>query len=114
MALGDFTVNWWRRRFPKAHFSVPWMTNGYQILARQVTDDPYATALDFIRPFNHTLWATIIGILALISIMFTMIETATIREAVFRSLLRMQPPPEASVTEDSAVKSDEMSFSEGS
>jgi hypothetical protein len=87
------------------------MTGGFQILARQFPESLYRHAIDFCFPFTGTLWATIAGMLVVISVLITVIETAAIRKAVFRRLLRL--PPEPAVTEDGADKSEEMSFMEG-
>jgi hypothetical protein len=111
MALGDFTVNWWRQRFPHARFSTPWMLSGYQILARQWPEDPYTAALDFISPFELSLWGTIFGMLTGFSLMVIMIESASLRKAAMR-LLRGSRSQE-NETSDECRDHSAMDFAEG-
>ena len=82
MAFGDFTINWWRQSHPNARFSSPWMMGGYQILARQKPHDSFDWSVDFISPFEPSLWLIIFGMLIGLSVMVVLIESASALQAV--------------------------------
>ena len=73
MAVGDVTINWARRRLPRARFSRPFMTLGHQVLGRTKRMSPGVNFL-FLEPFTPSLWLLIIGNLGLLTFAIVFVE----------------------------------------
>ena len=80
IALGDFTVNWYRRRIANSRFSGPYMTTGLQIMGRMKEPTRSSMNFDFLAPFTTRLW-----VLILFSLIFFTFAIAFVEAPNFRS-----------------------------
>ena len=79
IAIGDITVNWYRRRIANARFSTPYMTTGLQILGR--TKEPTRSSMnfDFMAPFTPRLWILILSTLLFFTFAIVFVEAPIFR-----------------------------------
>eukprot|EP00961_Rhodomonas_salina_P194913 2631849-Rhodomonas_salina.2 len=83
LAIGDITINWFRKRVLGAKFTLPFMDVGLKVVTRALETDTVSKFSNFLDPFTPGLWWCWIGFMFFSAIAFAIIEDPSVRGALF-------------------------------
>ena len=86
MAIGDITLNWARLNLNNAQFSAPITSVGLQAIVRTKSFSYWDTMLNFLYPFDLSLWIAFLVNLVFMCVVMSLIEIFQLRDFIWKRL----------------------------
>mmetsp|Transcript_43209 Transcript_43209/g.102036 ORF Transcript_43209/g.102036 Transcript_43209/m.102036 type:complete len:828 (-) Transcript_43209:91-2574(-) len=83
LAMGDISINWFRKRVLQAKFTLPFMEVGLKVVVRADEPSQVSKFANFLDPFTPGLWWCWIGFIFFSAVAFAVIEDPAVRVAWF-------------------------------